>query len=250
MLEVRNKNSRLFALNVIKNIMRMLVGLSLCFVLVMDSIFHGFYMALYEGNLPTNPFCLVTNFLFVSSFELVFVISALITMFKTVAVIYPLKMKLIVTQKVIYLSIIACMAFVEILTCLILSRDGHFRFTTLGPYCGIIISSTDKNVPISYSIMLCTNSALTMLIIALSLATLQSLLTTPTPMALKACQSRALTTKQRAARQTLLSMANNCVGMLFFLVLNISFLSGLAVTRETHAVITILILPASMLFGP
>ncbi len=250
LLQVRNKNSRLFTMNVLKGIMGMLMSLSLCFVLVMDSTFHGFYVALYEFNLPTNPFCLVTNFLFVSSFESVFLISAMRTVFKTVAVIYPLKTKLIVTRKVIYLSIIACMAFVEVLTCLILSRDGHFRFTALGPYCGIIISSTGNDVPISYSIMLCTNSALTMLIIGLSLATLQSLLTTRTPTALKTCQSRALTTKQRAARQTLLSMANSCVGMLFFLILNISFLSGLVVTREVHAVITILILPASMLLEP
>ncbi len=246
--EAQNKTNSLFTLNVLKNVMGILLGFTIIFLLMMDLSFQGSFAAVYETTLLTNPACLVASSLYIISFQMLFLLSTVLTVFKAIAVLWPLHTKTVLTSKTVSLTISVCGVFIGILTPLLLSHDARSHFAALGPSCGIIVSSKDQ-YPVTYSILLGFNALLILVIICVSLSTVQSLLGGVDSL-MKTQKKSISIDKRKAARRTLIFMAQNSTGMLLLILVNIMMLTGIEMTRDLEATLTIIIFPMAMLLTP
>ncbi len=243
---IRKRSGKLFIPNVLMSTLGLLMVLSLVLLLIMDLSFQGSYVARHERTLLLSPACLVSSFLYITSFEMIPLTATLSTVFKCVAVIRPLQVRITLPPWVIRLTCTACLSYVIGLAFLTLSGDNKSVFRALGPSCSIIVPNTD-NISIGYAIVLCTNAMMTLVIVCTSLVTIQSLLTNSSTLPLQRKSNSSF--KHKAVWRVLVSMLNNCVGMLILFTLNILTFGGFVLTRETQIIMTIVAMPTSMLMG-
>ncbi len=103
-----SKRKSLLPTIILKYSVEMLMGLSIAIILFMDLFFSNFFVALYLKVLTTGPMCLSANFLYIFSFEMSAFSSLVLVICKTLAVISPLRAKLLLTQTRLYLSALSC----------------------------------------------------------------------------------------------------------------------------------------------
>ncbi len=89
------KKNRLWTLNILKNLAGILMTLSLSLVLVADLFVEGSIVSFSGRLLISSPAHVPANFLYITSFTMQVALSAIITIWKCVAVILPLKANMI-----------------------------------------------------------------------------------------------------------------------------------------------------------
>ncbi len=248
LLGARGKKTRLLTLNVWNNIAGMLMALSVSLILLTD--LSGSISPLLEIRL-TNPANLAANFLYISSFEMIMTSSAFATAFRSVAVIHPLKSNVMLTPRRTYITIGFYSFLVVALTFLILTRDGQSPPTALGAHCGILFSSTGETLPVSYGFLMCINAVLVLSLMCFSVLAVRVLVRKSSILESEGSKrTQGSVAKYRAAYIMLVSMVNNSLGVLLIFILNILTFFGQALTKDTETIVTIIILPLTILLSP
>ena len=249
----RSKRKSLLPTIMLKYSVEMLMGLSIAVILLMDQMFQNFFVTLYLKVLTTSPMCLSANFVYIFSFEMSAFTSLVLVICKTLAVISPLKAKLLLTQTRLYLSALFCTICVILLSFLVLSRDAHFSPKALGVSCGLLITNTEQTIPASYIVLLGINTSIANLITVFSGIAVQALLAKGSLLqANLQLRERAQITsnKRRAACTVLMLMAVDCTGIVTLLIVNILIVCGIVVNKEVEMILTIIVLPVNVILEP
>ncbi len=246
------KRKRLLAAILLKHSVEILMGSSLALILVIDLLFQNSFVAMYSKVIPTNPVCLSANFIYIFSFEISVLTSLIMVIFKTFAVILPFKAKFILTQRLLYISSLGVIIYAVLLAFLVLSRDMQTAPKALGVSCGLLITNSEQTIPASYVGLLCSNAAITMLMVVLSTLAVRALLRKP-PVFQANSQivggMNITSKKRRAAWAVLMLMVVDCTGTVTLLIVNILTKNGLVISKEVEMVLTMIVLPLNVILG-